>query len=62
MSEATQAGLTDVFMPLFVMFPLLLFIFSKKYQWTNWKEKLFGMIEEPIVEEPIQDDIEIIEE
>ena len=62
MSEATQAGLTDVFMPLFVMFPLLLFIFSKKYQWTNWKEKLFGRVEEPIVEETIQDDIEIIEE
>jgi membrane protease YdiL (CAAX protease family) len=62
MSEATQAGLTDVFMPLFVMFPLLLFIFSKKYQWTNWKEKLLGMIEEPLVEEPNQDYIEIIEE
>mgnify|MGYP006094523045 FL=1 len=25
-------------------YPLLLFYFSKKYQWTNWKEKLIGKI------------------
>ena len=56
MSEPTEAGFTDIFMPVFVMFPILLFIFSKKYKWTNWKEKLFGRVEEPIVEE-----IEIIE-
>ena len=56
MSEPTEAGFTDIFMPVFIMFPILLFIFSKKYKWTNWKEKLFGRVEEPIVEE-----IEIIE-
>jgi hypothetical protein len=56
MSVPTEAGFTDIFMPVFVMFPILLFIFSKKYKWTNWKEKLFGRVEEPIVEE-----IEIIE-
>lgn len=61
-SEASQAGLVDVFMPLVVMFPLLLYIFSKKYNWTNWNEKLFGRVEEPIIEVPIQDDIENIEE
>ena len=22
--------------------PLLLFLFSKRYKWTNWKEKLFN--------------------
>lgn len=38
------AGLTDIFIPVFVVFPILLFIFSKKYKWTNWKEKLTGPV------------------
>jgi len=46
-SNPETAGFLDVFMPVFIMFPLLLFIFSKVYKWTNWKEKLFGKIEEP---------------
>lgn len=47
MSNPTEAGFIDVFLPVFVMFPILLFIFSKKYKWTNWKDKLFGSVEEP---------------
>ncbi|GAA0746145.1 CPBP family glutamic-type intramembrane protease [Gaetbulibacter jejuensis] len=47
MSNPTEAGFIDVFLPVFVMFPILLFIFSKKYKWTNWKDKLFGTVEEP---------------
>ena len=47
-----SAGL-EVLIPVFVIFPLLLFLFSKKYKWTDWKEKLTGKIN--IVEvEPIQ--------
>lgn len=61
MSEPTEAGVMDIFMPVFVMFPILLFIFSKMYKWTNWKEKLFGRVEEPILEEPIEENIEVIE-
>nr|WP_291133120.1 type II CAAX endopeptidase family protein [Flavobacterium sp. UBA7682] len=42
----------EVLAPVIIIFPILLFIFSKKYQWTNWKEKLTGNIviksEEPI--------------
>lgn len=34
----------EVFFPVLVIFPLLLFIFSKKYNWNNWKEKLTGKI------------------
>ncbi|MFK8266363.1 CPBP family intramembrane glutamic endopeptidase [Capnocytophaga cynodegmi] len=30
--------------PLLFYFPLMLFIFSKKYSWNNWKEKLFGRV------------------
>lgn len=36
----------DILIPVFVVFPILLFIFSKKYKWTNWKEKLFGKVME----------------
>ena len=34
----------DVFIPVLVIYPMLLFIFSKKYGWTNWKERLTGKI------------------
>ncbi len=47
MSDPTSAGFVDIFMPVFVVFPIVIFILSKKYGWTNWKEKLFGKIEEP---------------
>lgn len=34
----------DVLLPIVVIFPILLFIFSKKYKWTDWKEKLTGSV------------------
>ena len=34
----------DVLVPIFVVFPILLIIFSKKYGWTNWKDKLTGKV------------------
>lgn len=36
----------DVILPVVIVYPVLLFIFSKKYNWTNWKEKLTGTIDE----------------
>jgi uncharacterized protein len=41
----------DVYLPVFVVFPVLVYIFSKKYGWTNWKEKLTGKIEKPVISE-----------
>lgn len=38
-----SAGI-DVILPVVVIYPILLFIFSKKYSWKNWKEKLTGNI------------------
>jgi membrane protease YdiL (CAAX protease family) len=38
-----SAGL-DVILPVVVIYPILLFIFSRKYNWTDWKEKLTGKI------------------
>lgn len=37
----------DMFIPVVVLYPLMLYVFSKKYGWKNWKEKLTGKIEAP---------------
>ncbi len=34
----------DIILPIFIVFPILLFIFSKKYKWNNWKDKLTGKL------------------
>lgn len=34
----------QIFIPILVIFPILLWIFAIKYKWSNWKEKLFGTI------------------
>lgn len=41
---SSSGGMWEIFIPVFIIFPSLLFIFNKKYQWTNWKEKLTGKI------------------
>ncbi len=46
MSDPETMGLMEIFVPVFVVFPILLFILSKKYNWTDWKDKLFGTITE----------------
>jgi membrane protease YdiL (CAAX protease family) len=35
----------DVFIPVLIIYPSLLYIFSKKYGWKNWKERLMGNIQ-----------------
>ncbi len=34
----------DILVPVLIIFPIILLVFSKKYEWTNWKNKLFGNI------------------
>ena len=46
-SDPTAAGIGDIFVPVFIIYPLILLILSKKYKWTNWKDKLFGPVNEP---------------
>ncbi len=45
-SEPTKAEFSEVFMPLFVVFPLVLLIFAKKYHWNSWRDKLFGSVDD----------------
>ncbi|MBT8181568.1 MAG: CPBP family intramembrane metalloprotease [Eudoraea sp.] len=37
----------EVFAPVFIVYPIVLFILSKKYGWTNWKERLTGEVLPP---------------
>lgn len=50
-SDPTEAGIIDVFAPVFVIFPVLLFIFARVYKWTNWRDKLFGAVIQPLKED-----------
>lgn len=34
----------DVLVPILVVYPVLLFVFGKKYRWKNWKDRLFGRV------------------
>ncbi len=46
-----SAGI-EAIMPVFVVYPILLYIMARKYKWTNWQDKLFGRVippPEPIV-------------
>ena len=42
---------SEMFVGVFILYPILLFVFSKKYGWTNWKQKLFGKVEIPVIDE-----------
>lgn len=46
LSEPT-AGF-DILIPIFVIYPIFLFVMAKRYKWNNWKVKLFGSVEKPI--------------
>ena len=51
LSDPKSAEFMDVLMPVFVLFPIILFILSKVYKWTDWKGKLFGKVVEPVTED-----------
>ncbi len=38
----------ELLFPVFVLFPIVILIFSKKYGWSNWKDKLLGKVYKPI--------------
>lgn len=43
--------LTSAYIPVFLIYPIVLLVLTKKYQWTNWKEKLIGGEKLVILEE-----------
>lgn len=45
--ENTSGTLTEMIISIVITYPIILFILAKKYQWTNWKEKLTGKVNPP---------------
>ena len=39
-----EPEVVSMLIPTFIIYPLVLLYFSKKYNWTEWKENLFGRI------------------
>lgn len=53
LKDVSEPGIFDsVVFPVLIVFPILLFIFSKKYGWNGWAEKLAGTIRPNAVEIP----------
>ena len=42
-TEQPSVGV-EVLMPVVVIYPILILIFAKRYNWTNWKQRLFGSL------------------
>ena len=45
----------DIFLPVLVIYPLLLILFGLRYRWKNWKEKLTGPVIVPVIDQNIHD-------
>lgn len=46
-----ELSFMDMVLPVFIIFPIIIFIFSRVYHWRNWKEKLIGPVHEPATED-----------
>ncbi|RKE95182.1 CPBP family intramembrane glutamic endopeptidase [Ichthyenterobacterium magnum] len=46
-AEEASTQISEIVLPVLIIYPILLFILAKKYKWTNWKDKLFGKVKAP---------------
>lgn len=46
-AEQGISSVTEIIAPVLIVYPIMLLILSKKYGWTNWKERLFGKVVPP---------------
>ena len=49
--EEAISTVFEIILPVLVIYPIFLLILSKRYGWKNWKENLFGKVEQPPVED-----------
>lgn len=49
--EASSGSVLETILPVLIVYPIFILILAKKYKWTNWKEKLTGKVEPPILDE-----------
>ena len=45
--DVSEPSAIGQIVPIFIILPILTFIFAKKYKWSGWKEKLFGKVVTP---------------
>jgi len=38
---------SDVYVPVLVVYPIIILVFAKIYKWNNWKSRLFGKVVKP---------------
>lgn len=57
LSDPSEMALAEIFVPVFVVFPIMLFILSKKYGWSNWQDKLLGKVVRPTEEDDVNNTI-----
>ena len=46
-ADPTSGVLSEILLPVLVVYPIMLLILSKKYGWKNWADRLFGKVTEP---------------
>ncbi len=51
--DVSEPSAIGQIVPIFIILPILTFVFARKYKWTDWKEKLTGKVTPPVIE-PIE--------
>lgn len=46
-AEPSMSLVSEILIPVLVVYPIMLFILAKKYGWKNWNDRLFGKVTEP---------------
>lgn len=46
-TENTASTLTEMIISIGITYPIILFILAKKYNWSNWKQRLSGKVSQP---------------
>lgn len=41
---STENSMAEIYIQVFIVFPILIFLFAKKYKWNDWKSRLTGKI------------------
>ena len=49
-AEEANTTAMEILVPVLIFYPIILLILGKKYKWSNWGEKLFGKVKEPLAE------------
>jgi membrane protease YdiL (CAAX protease family) len=41
------SAITDIYVPVLIVYPIIILVFAKIYKWNNWKSRLFGKVIKP---------------